>query len=333
MGKIKSFWLAILLFVFLSTSYAAGIERKDAVKDQSSTTGTGAWTITGIAPNGARTITSAHTTGSTVRYRAVNSDGSQWEDGEGVWTSATNTLTRVTVFASSNSGSLVNFTTSPISVLTVPTAKDFDVPDWAKSSDIASASTVNLDAATGGIVHITGTTTITGVTLTRGPRLVIFDGALTLTHNATTNSLPGATNIPTAAGDRAWYIGDGTTVYVANYIRAANAPGYINIPQNSQSAAYTTVLADAGTQILHPSTDANARTFTIDSNANVAYPIGTAITFINMTAQAVTVAITTDTMYLAGSGTTGSRTLSQYGVATAVKIDSTHWIISGPGLT
>jgi hypothetical protein len=109
--------------------------------------------------------------------------------------------------------------------------------------------------------------------------------------------------------------------------------GYINIPQNSQSAAYTTVLADRGKHIFHPSTDANARTFTIDSNANVAYAIGTAITFINMTSQVVSIAITSDTMNLAGTGTTGTRSLAQYGVATAIKIGTTLWIISGTGLT
>ncbi len=112
-----------------------------------------------------------------------------------------------------------------------------------------------------------------------------------------------------------------------------DAVGFRNIPQNSKSAAYTTVLADAGKHIFHPSSDANARTFTIDSNANVAYPIGTAITFINMTSQVVTIAITSDTMNLAGTGTTGSRSLAQYGVATAIKIDTTLWIISGTGLT
>lgn len=109
--------------------------------------------------------------------------------------------------------------------------------------------------------------------------------------------------------------------------------GFRNIPQKSHSANYTTVLSDKGTHHLHPSSDANARTFTIDSNANVAYPLGTAITFINMTSQVLTIAITSDTMYLAGTGTTGSRSLAQYGVATAIKIDSTHWIISGTGLT
>ena len=112
-----------------------------------------------------------------------------------------------------------------------------------------------------------------------------------------------------------------------------DAVGFRNIPQNSQSAAYTLVLADSGKHIFHPSGDANARTYTIPANSSVAYPIGTAITFINMTAEVVTIAITTDTMYLAKDGTTGSRSLAQYGSATALKITSTNWLISGSALT
>jgi len=112
-----------------------------------------------------------------------------------------------------------------------------------------------------------------------------------------------------------------------------DAVGFRNVPIASKSAAYTTVLADSGKVIFHPSTDANARTFTIDSNANVAYALGTVLTFINMTSQAVTIAITSDTMYLAGTGTTGSRSLANYGMATAIKMASTTWIISGSGLT
>jgi hypothetical protein len=116
-------------------------------------------------------------------------------------------------------------------------------------------------------------------------------------------------------------------------VDGTNEVGYKNIPQNSQSAAYTLVLADAGKHIFHPSTDANARTYTIPANSSVAYPIGTAITFINMTSQVVTIAITTDTMYLSAAGTTGSRSLAQYGSATAIKMTSTTWLISGSGLT
>ena len=109
--------------------------------------------------------------------------------------------------------------------------------------------------------------------------------------------------------------------------------GYLNIPQNSQSAAYTTVLADSGSCIFHPSTDANARTFTIAANASVAYPIGTVIQFVNMTSQVVTIAINSDTMVLSGTGATGSRSLAQFGVANAMKIGTTNWIITGSGLT
>jgi hypothetical protein len=116
-------------------------------------------------------------------------------------------------------------------------------------------------------------------------------------------------------------------------VDGTNGVGYINIPQNSQSAAYTLVAADAGKHIFHPSTDANARTFTIPANSSVAYPIGTAISFVNMTSQVVSIAITSDTMYLAGTGTTGTRSLAQYGTATALKMTSTTWIISGAGLT
>jgi hypothetical protein len=38
-------------------------------------------------------------------------------------------------------------------------------------------------------------------------------------------------------------------------------------------------------------------------------------------------------MYLAGSGTTGSRTLAPFGTAVAVKKSATTWLISGNGLT
>ena len=113
-----------------------------------------------------------------------------------------------------------------------------------------------------------------------------------------------------------------------------NAVGFKTIPQNSQSTAYTLVLADSGKHILHPSADTTARTMTIPANSSVAYPIGTALTFVNQNAAGVmTIAITTDTMRLAGAGTTGSRTLAANGIATALKVTSTEWIISGTGLT
>ena len=128
------------------------------------------------------------------------------------------------------------------------------------------------------------------------------------------------------------FTGTATFASVSPSTTAADSVGYVGMPQVSQSAAYTLVASDAGKHILHPITDNNARTFTIPANGTVAFPVGTTITFINMI-NTVTIAITTDTMYLAGAGTTGSRTLAAYGVATAIKVTSTSWIISGNGLT
>lgn len=81
-------------------------------------------------------------------------------------------------------------------------------------ADIASASTINLETATGDLVDVTGTTTITAITLSDGhARTVRFTGILTLTNGASL-VLPGGTNIITAAGDFATFRG-----YAAGVVR------------------------------------------------------------------------------------------------------------------
>lgn len=74
----------------------------------------------------------------------------------------------------------------------------------AKAADVASAATTSIGAILGNFVHVTGTTTITSLGTSNAAgncRLVTFDAALTLTHNATSLILPGGANITTAAGD------------------------------------------------------------------------------------------------------------------------------------
>ena len=201
--------------------------------------------------------------------------------------------------------------------------------------------------------------TFDGVTMALGDRILnkdttpasangiwIWNGASVPVSRATDADSAGdllgsmlvAVSEGTANGNSLWMLTTddpitiGTTELTFERKDAGSIPQ--GIPQNSQSANYTTVLADANTHLLHPSADTTARTFTIDSNANVPYPIGTAITFVNQNAAGVlTIAITTDTMRLAGAGTTGSRTLAANGIATALKITATEWIISGTGLT
>lgn len=91
-------------------------------------------------------------------------------------------------------------------------------------NDIASAATVDLAAATSNTAHITGATGIGAFTMTSGQVIdLVFDGILTLTHHATANNLPGGANITTAAGDRARYWYDGTTVWCVAYQKASGA--------------------------------------------------------------------------------------------------------------
>lgn len=86
---------------------------------------------------------------------------------------------------------------------------------WDRFRDtatLASAATVNIGAASGNYIHITGTTTITAFdSITAGvERLLVFDGALTLTHNGTSLILPTGANITTAAGDVALFESEGS---------------------------------------------------------------------------------------------------------------------------
>lgn len=80
-----------------------------------------------------------------------------------------------------------------------------------KSSDIASAATTNIAAATGEYVVVTGTTTITslGTAQAGTMREVVFASILTITHNATSLILPTSGNIVTAAGDSAMFRSEG----------------------------------------------------------------------------------------------------------------------------
>jgi hypothetical protein len=78
--------------------------------------------------------------------------------------------------------------------------------------DVASATSTAIGAAASNYVRITGTTTITGMgTVASGIyRDVVFDGALTLTYNATSLILPTAANIVTVAGDTAGFVSEGS---------------------------------------------------------------------------------------------------------------------------
>jgi hypothetical protein len=107
-----------------------------------------------------------------------------------------------------------------------------------------------------------------------------------------------------------------------------DAVGYKGMPQNSQTASYTLALSDMGKMI-----NITTGGVIIPANGSVAFPIGSTVIIYNNSSSSQTISITTDTMYLAGTATTGSRTLAQRGLATVVKVAATTWVISGAGVT
>lgn len=145
------------------------------------------------------------------------------------------------------------------------------------------------------------------------------DNAITRFNGTTGKSIQNSASI----------LSDTDTISTPN--AAADEIGFKGIPQNSISADYTLVLADASKCIYKGS--GGAITVTIPANGSVAYPIGTCIEGINDDTETMTIAITTDTLVLAPSGTTGSRTVAAKGWWAIRKVTSTKWYITGAGVT
>ncbi|MBT1155730.1 hypothetical protein J1C56_09010 [Aminobacter anthyllidis] len=118
-------------------------------------------------------------------------------------------------------------------------------------ADMASAATLNLANATGVVVNVTGTTPITALgTVSSGAlRTLIFAGALTLTHNATSLILPGAANITTAANDTATFRSKGAGNWICVDYKKANG----------QSVVYPAAASTTVAGLVELATDAEAQ--------------------------------------------------------------------------
>jgi hypothetical protein len=79
----------------------------DRVKDTTTTTGTGNLTLSGTAPTGFQSFNAAFGLNTRFYYSISSSGGAEWEVGIG-YLSASTTMVRDKVRASSNSGNAVN---------------------------------------------------------------------------------------------------------------------------------------------------------------------------------------------------------------------------------
>jgi len=98
----------------------------------------------------------------------------------------------------------------------------------------------------------------------------------------------------------------------------------------AQTADYTPVLNDQY-QALIQMNKATAVNFTIPTNASVAYPVGTALTVLNIGAGALTIkAVTSGTTTVLSGGTVAAQpTLAQYKTAVCIKTATDTWYVVG----
>ena len=107
-------------------------------------------------------------------------------------------------------------------------------------ADIASAATTDIGAQNTNFLRVTGNTTITSFgTAYKGPRFLVFAGAVTLT-NSSTLVLPGGANITTAAGDVLIAIPGATLGTADKWIVAAYQRN-----TNPSSGTFTSVATDS----------------------------------------------------------------------------------------
>lgn len=204
-----------------------------------------------------------------------------------------------------------------------------------------------LDAATfrTAIGAGTGSGTVTSVALSGGTTGLTVSGSPittsgTITLAGTLAVANGGTGSTTAAGARTnlgaaasgantdiTSLAQSTSVAASGTI-AADSIGFRGIPQNAQTAGYTLALADAGKHI-----SITTGGITIPANSSVAFPVGTTIVIYNNSSASQNITITTDTLRLAGTASTGTRTLGQRGLVTLVKVGTTEWVASGAGVT
>ena len=140
----------------------------DRVKETSTTTGTGTFSLAG-AETGFESFVSGVGDGN-ITYYAISNDGtSEWEVGIGTVTDATpDTLARTTVISSSNSDALVNFSAGTKTVFcTLPATRTPSAGMTAQTFVNTHSSTLSDDqtldsGVLAGPVSITGTQTVTG---------------------------------------------------------------------------------------------------------------------------------------------------------------------------
>ena len=152
---------------------------KDRVQETTTTTGTGTLTLAGAKTD--FQSFAAIGDGNTTFYSVAGTQTDEWEVGIGTYTASGTTLSRDTVLASSNSGSLVNFSAGEKNVFcTYPAGKSL-YEDASGDVSISGGATITGDVSISGGATITGDASAKHVSATQG----ILLNANSVTENYT----------------------------------------------------------------------------------------------------------------------------------------------------
>lgn len=152
----------------------------------------------------------------------------------------------------------------------------------------------------------------------------ISDGATRVTTDSATGNITAIGNLVMSSGYE---------IIAGNITGTTNGYtiGYKDVPQIA-AANVTLSVTDGGKH--YYSTASTPTTLTIPSHANVAFPTGTAIMIVNRGTGNITIAKQVEAnLYLAGNTTSASRTLTGYGMASLIKVETNVWMINGTGVS
>jgi hypothetical protein len=123
----------------------------------------------------------------------------------------------------------------------------------------------------------------------------------------------------------------GLPAVTGDVLTAATFNGLITFTVGTANTVdYTAVLADQY-QVLEIMNKATAIAFKIPTDASVAFPVGTALTVLNIGAGTCTISAVTPgtTTVLSGGAVAASPTLAQYKTAVCLKTAANTWYVVG----